>query len=108
MEQVTVVMSKEDLNAFAAVAQHKFVVIPTNATQPQVFKSTLPERIRQRILNFIEANPGATTNEIRQAVPGNPSSLLQELKVMRADGTLRVIQTSEHGVTIRHYPADLI
>lgn len=107
-----VTMSAEDLAAFVAVSKQSFTVVPANETQPQVIKPTATEQqkrvFRQRIIDFVALRPGASTTDIRKGVHGNPGFIHEELKAMREDGTLRVVQTTPTGTGIRHYIADTI
>jgi hypothetical protein len=99
-------MTPEDLVSFTAVSRHPFVVTPTQTPTPNTER--VSKAFRQRIAAYVTEHPGATTSAIREAVQGNRSYALKELKAMRADGTLRVVETREHGVPRRPYIADTI
>ena len=111
MSSTTITIHTEDLVVFAAVSKHPFTVVSTQS-QPQGPKCSAPAHLkkvyRQRILAFVEANPGATSTAIRRGVTGYDGSVNVEVIAMREDGTLRVEKTIEHGTPIRHYLADTI
>jgi hypothetical protein len=98
---IIVTMAAEDFAAFSTSAKHPFIVSPAQTPVPKP-SSRL---IRQRIITFVSEHPGSTTSEIRQGVSGDLGRIGAELRALREDGTLRAVQTAEHGTPIRHYLA---
>ena len=111
MSSITLTIHAADLSAVAAVVKHPFTV-STTESQAKAIKPTATQRpkkvLRQRILAFLNSYPGATTTAIRRGVIGYDGDVNTEVIAMRADGSLRVIQTGEKGDPLRHYIADII